>query len=628
MSRNIVVFSDGTGQDGGVRPDQRLSNVYKLYRATRIGPESPIDPCGQVAFYDPGLGTDDDVHGWEKLTRSLKKLLASAAGRGIGTNIADCYEFIINHWSPGDQIFLIGFSRGAYTARCVAELLALCGVPTHEPGEPGAPFRRFSRSARKTAERAVHQVYEYGAGRPLLDLEDEREELGRRFRVELGADREGEPNAAPHFIGVFDTVAALGAQGWKYYGVLLLIGLLGLIAIIPVAGIIALLGYLFGFDGWPVFWTVSAAIAIFLLVRAEWQSWRYIDNWPTPGSRRKWHRIEWHAENYDRGLSEHVGYARQASAIDEDRADFPRVGWGRQAHIRARQPGEPPTAVQLWFAGNHSDVGGSYAEEESRLSDITLEWMIEEATSIPGPLIVDRSRLRTSPDPAGMQHSERQSLIDWKLWWVPKWAPAWLRDGWTPGARKPQGSPVHPSVFERFAQESVTQPTGAGPYRPDNLEQDERFASYYSSSASADPMGLLGANYKAEDGSFKGSLAELSQTLASLMKNAKTETAAIVMLPPNPIEEHDDYRDALALRCLDELIGRGGWSATSLSCVDGKDQNQARKGRLVFGPDPAAALKLARSIGQMTTIIIAADGTAGRLPSIAAPQAAAPMGTA
>ncbi len=59
MSKNIVVFSDGTGQDGGVRPEQRMSNVYKLYRACRVGPDSGIDPREQVAFYDAGLGTDD-----------------------------------------------------------------------------------------------------------------------------------------------------------------------------------------------------------------------------------------------------------------------------------------------------------------------------------------------------------------------------------------------------------------------------------------------------------------------------------------------------------------------------------------------------------------------------------------
>ena len=48
MVKNICIFSDGTGQMGGIRPDQRLSNVYKMYRAMRPGPDSPISPMDQV----------------------------------------------------------------------------------------------------------------------------------------------------------------------------------------------------------------------------------------------------------------------------------------------------------------------------------------------------------------------------------------------------------------------------------------------------------------------------------------------------------------------------------------------------------------------------------------------------
>ena len=39
MSRNILIFSDGTGQAGGLTPDENVSNIYKLFRATRCGPE-------------------------------------------------------------------------------------------------------------------------------------------------------------------------------------------------------------------------------------------------------------------------------------------------------------------------------------------------------------------------------------------------------------------------------------------------------------------------------------------------------------------------------------------------------------------------------------------------------------
>lgn len=127
MSKNIVVFSDGTGQEGGVRAEQRMSNVYKLYRACRVSAENGINPAEQVSFYDPGLGTETSATGMTDVVRKTQKLLASVSGKGITSNIADCYEFIINHYQTGDRIFLFGFSRGAYTVRSIANLLMLCG---------------------------------------------------------------------------------------------------------------------------------------------------------------------------------------------------------------------------------------------------------------------------------------------------------------------------------------------------------------------------------------------------------------------------------------------------------------------------------------------------------------------
>jgi hypothetical protein len=75
-----------------------------------------------------------------------------------------------------------------------------------------------------------------------------------------------------------------------------------------------------------------------------------------------------------------VHYARSANAIDENRKDFQRVAWGGSRKVR-KFAKAPNRLIQLWFAGNHSDIGGSYAEAESRLSDNALWWMIEQATT-------------------------------------------------------------------------------------------------------------------------------------------------------------------------------------------------------------------------------------------------------
>jgi len=143
MGKNILIFSDGTGQAGGLLPDETRSNIYKLFRATRCGPDSTIDPAQQLTFYDPGLGSQsDDIGikiGW---VRKLRNLISQGTGLGITQNIIDCYAAILKLWRPGDRVFLIGFSRGAYTVRCVGGVMSLCGIPTHMKGRDAPEIRR------------------------------------------------------------------------------------------------------------------------------------------------------------------------------------------------------------------------------------------------------------------------------------------------------------------------------------------------------------------------------------------------------------------------------------------------------------------------------------------------------
>lgn len=212
MAKTILIFSDGTGQIGGVHPDQRLSNIYKMYRAMRPGSDSPISPTEQVAFYDPGLGAGET----DGLTfRRVRNILSAAVGTGIDQNVIDCYGAIISHYQPGDKICLFGFSRGAYTVRALANVLNLCGVPTNGVG--GGPVPRYGPKLHKIATDAVKYVYNHGAGATRNKYESQREEKAKRFRekygsVGNGADGEGQGNVQPVFIGVFDTVAALGSR--------------------------------------------------------------------------------------------------------------------------------------------------------------------------------------------------------------------------------------------------------------------------------------------------------------------------------------------------------------------------------------------------------------------------------
>jgi hypothetical protein len=656
VGKNIVVFSDGTGQDGAVRLDARLSNVYKLYRASRIGADTSIDPSEQIAFYDPGLGTDADSHGFGKVFRALYKMWASIAGRGIGTNIADCYEFIINHWEAGDRIFIFGFSRGAYTARCVAQALSLCGVPTQAANDPNAPFRRFGRPARQVAERAVHQVYEHGAGYERAKYEDERDELARRFRAEYGSDVAGAANAYPYFIGVFDTVAALGAAGLKRYGFIAALAAATVFAVTAVAGVAywlpawlwwrvlavvgaasillamgrvggaitaglllllagatsAMLGY--GMDFLPIsFWRGFGLIAVIAglssLIKLRRDSYRFIDNFP-PGSRRKSHHIRWKAANYDRGLSAHVGFARHATAIDETRADFDRLEWGKTVNERPKQPGEPDPFIQLYFSGNHSDIGGSYSEPESRLSDVALQWMLDEANSLPHPLIVETARLQPFPDPAGLQHNEPEAMRENTLWWVPSWAPQWLKQGWVEKARKANGFPMHPSVFQRFVRKRVGSYGAYCPYRPHNLRNDRRFAWAYNK-LDPDFKDIVAAqrNAACDVGGVKIVLGKSEIPLADLLK-AQAATSALGIFPGNPLPNADsEYLDALALKMLNTELAKKKLKSVPLSRI-AVGAAFAEHGLLVFDIADADARLLAMSFGAMTMIRISEAGKA------------------
>lgn len=459
-SKNILIFADGTGQYGGLRPDQRLSNIYKMYRAMRPGFASEIDPAKQIAFYDPGLGSGDGGG-------RIKNILSAAFGTGISQNIADCYEAILKHYKPGDRIYLFGFSRGAYTVRCVANVLNLCGVPTQDID--GKPLPPGGKKLRKIAERAVYQVYEHGSGHPRETFEAEREEQARRFRADFkctgcGLDGEEQGNVAPHFIGVFDTVAALG--GVIVRRILLAVTILALaLAVASCAWSWPVLGKIASF--------VPAALLVLALIWATSKQLKVIRDGPVKKGASR-HFAKWRLKNYDRFLDTNVGLARHALSIDENRARFPQVGWGYSADVQRMEqvrPKGPKWLDQVWFAGNHSDIGGSYPEEESRLSDIALGWMLDELRSIEFPPTINDNLLHLFPDATGLQHDEVKSSLEG---WLSKIF-AWKE---TSRTINPEAA-LHPSVISRFEQSSVAQYDVHAPYRPENLHRHVKVQHFY-----------------------------------------------------------------------------------------------------------------------------------------------------
>ncbi|MGE0241145.1 MAG: DUF2235 domain-containing protein, partial [Parvibaculaceae bacterium] len=170
---------------------------------------------------------------------------------------------------------------------------------------------------------------------------------------------------------------------------------------------------------------------------------------------------------YDTLLNPNVPYARHAISIDERRADFQRVPWGNRASDLGARAGVA-RFVQLWFAGNHADIGGGYPEAEARLSDIALKWMADEATALGDEsLKIDASVLGLSPASDGKQHDATRSLL--------------FRLAGTSDRRLVSKAVTHASVAERFAIASpgVLQHDVTALYRPEPLRRHPQFSDYY-----------------------------------------------------------------------------------------------------------------------------------------------------
>lgn len=323
MSKNIIIFSDGTGQAGGLIPDEAQTNVYKLYRATRCGPDSSVDPSEQLAFYDPGLGSNADGGGFKiRWWRWIYNLISQATGLGITQNIIDCYAAILRLYEPGDRIWLFGFSRGAYTVRCVGGVLALCGVPTS--GEAGKPLLRDEASARSIAKKAVNDIYQHGSGRKSKRFEQQRQELAKKFRTTYAAGTQDESNTMPYFIGVWDTVAAVGASWLRLFGIYAVAG-----SVLWVLSA-SLRWLLSGLIDFPPYWT-WIAITVGLLVLSGSLIYILANLKIATGLSDPWwktiHVTQWRLRFYDKSLNPRVQFAKHAMSIDENRKDFSRVEW-------------------------------------------------------------------------------------------------------------------------------------------------------------------------------------------------------------------------------------------------------------------------------------------------------------
>ena len=190
MPKKLVVCCDGTWNT----PDQEEydlaapTNVTRLYNAL-------LDDAGdQLKYYHPGVGTEGGL---------LAQTAGGVYGYGLSQNIMSGYAWIARNYAPGDQIYLFGFSRGAYTARSLGGMLSRCGIIDLRGAKD--PFAATIPPAE--AWRRVEIAYEQGYRWRTKDWHDKKWGPRTAAPVTDPAD----PNEVKiEFIGVWETVGALG----------------------------------------------------------------------------------------------------------------------------------------------------------------------------------------------------------------------------------------------------------------------------------------------------------------------------------------------------------------------------------------------------------------------------------
>jgi uncharacterized protein (DUF2235 family) len=171
--KRIVVCFDGTWNkpaDEALAVDQRVeTNVRRFYQSIT---DRGSDGAKQVKWYDEGVGTQ-----W------YDRFIGGAIGTGLELNIIQGYEFLAKEYEDGAEVYVVGFSRGAYTARSLVGMIRNCGLiqPKHLPLRVAMAYGIY-RTRDDRADSLTAKMF--------------RSAFSREIKIK--------------FIGVWDTVGALG----------------------------------------------------------------------------------------------------------------------------------------------------------------------------------------------------------------------------------------------------------------------------------------------------------------------------------------------------------------------------------------------------------------------------------
>ena len=362
--KSIFLFADGTGNSSA---KLFKTNVWRMYEAIDFGGASPAGKV-QIGYYDNGVGTS---------TFRPLALLGGVFGFGLKNNVLRLYTFLCRNYRPGDRIYMFGFSRGAFTIRLLADLVATEGILQPREGDPKRNRDRSYQVRESSLASQVRNTYrDYRRNfKPNLPSGKRLVKWGRFVRDEIlgfahmnavtwnrlwrrpQLVRAQRCYADIEFVGVWDTVAAYGGPFAEFT--------------------------------------------------------RGIDDWLYPLTMP------------DYFLSPRVRKARHALSLDDERDAFWPLLWdevhedelitsGGEVVVGRDEDGEPikerrtiaqDRLRQVWFAGVHSDVGGGYPDES--LSYIPLLWMMDELGKDVDLLEEFVQRARDLANPYGPIHDSR-----------------------------------------------------------------------------------------------------------------------------------------------------------------------------------------------------------------------------
>jgi uncharacterized protein (DUF2235 family) len=309
--QRLVICFDGTWnqRDSG-------TNICKLSDLVQEGEVGTItEPFTQCVYYDAGVGTG-----------VLDGFTGGAFGLGLSRNVREAYDWLVEYYSDEDEIYVFGFSRGAFTARSLVGLISRCGLLRR-----GAPlsteelwkgYQILGRHLNEhTGSEPAKNWWERIWGKPKRPFRELRElqndpwdknpqqpktpnnrterllcKWSRRVRIKC--------------VGVFDTVGSMG-----------------------------------------------------------------LDSLAIPWLRN--HIAQFHNTR----LTSLVMNGLQAMAIDEHRANFVHIPWHRRINRAAGGTQDHDTRIeQRWFVGAHSNVGGGY--DDDVLAQYPLAWFVTECKKL------------------------------------------------------------------------------------------------------------------------------------------------------------------------------------------------------------------------------------------------------